>query len=82
MNKITTTLSGSNVGVLTLILTVSVCSLLISQMFIKLRDGSEDRNATRGAASESTSVHLPTKCRPYYNDGTDNWINCMGVGKK
>jgi len=25
-------------------------------------------------------VHLPTTCRPYYNDGTERWINCMGVG--
>ena len=25
-------------------------------------------------------VHLPTKCRPFYNDGTEAWINCMGVG--
>jgi hypothetical protein len=23
---------------------------------------------------------LPVKCRPYYNDGTERWINCMGVG--
>lgn len=27
-------------------------------------------------------AHLPTKCAPFYNDGTDAWINCMGVGKK
>lgn len=26
--------------------------------------------------------HLPTKCAPYYNDGTDQWIECMGVGRK
>ena len=25
-------------------------------------------------------VTLPEKCRPYYGDGTDRWINCMGVG--
>lgn len=25
---------------------------------------------------------LPEKCRPYYNDGTDRWIECMGVGRK
>lgn len=24
--------------------------------------------------------HLPTKCRPFYNDGTDRWKDCMGVG--
>jgi len=21
-------------------------------------------------------------CRPYYNDGTDRWLKCMGVEKK
>lgn len=26
--------------------------------------------------------HLPSVCQKYMNDGTDNWINCMGVGKK
>lgn len=29
-----------------------------------------------------TSVHLPSVCAQYYNDGTDDWIECMGVGKK
>ncbi len=28
------------------------------------------------------AVPLPVKCAPYYNDGTDSWINCMGVGYK
>lgn len=23
---------------------------------------------------------LPQKCRQYYNDGTERWVNCMGVG--
>ena len=31
---------------------------------------------------EEPMVSLPTKCRPYLGDGTDRWINCMGVGKK
>lgn len=25
-------------------------------------------------------VSLPEKCAPYYNDGTERWIDCMGVG--
>jgi hypothetical protein len=25
---------------------------------------------------------LPQKCQPYYNNGTNEWINCMGVGLK
>ena len=25
-------------------------------------------------------VHLPSKCAEFYNDDTDAWINCMGVG--
>lgn len=27
-------------------------------------------------------LSLPEKCREFYNDGTDAWINCMGVGYK
>jgi hypothetical protein len=23
---------------------------------------------------------LPVRCRPYYNDGTERWAECMGVG--
>lgn len=23
---------------------------------------------------------LPELCREFYNDGTEQWINCMGVG--
>lgn len=26
--------------------------------------------------------HLPTECAVYYNDGTDQWIDCMNVGYK
>ena len=26
--------------------------------------------------------HLPTRCRAYYADGTDRWIECMGVGRR
>ena len=26
--------------------------------------------------------HLPAECQPYYNDGTDRWKECMGVGPK
>lgn len=29
-----------------------------------------------------TRTHLPTKCRPFYNDGTGRWAECMGVGPK
>lgn len=27
-------------------------------------------------------VHLPTKCAPFYNDTTTQWIECMGVEYK
>lgn len=26
--------------------------------------------------------HLPSVCQQYYNNGTDQWIECMGVGRK
>lgn len=25
-------------------------------------------------------IHLPASCGRYYNDCTERWINCMGVG--
>lgn len=31
---------------------------------------------------ETERRHLPTQCAVYYNDGTDNWKECMGVGYK
>lgn len=29
---------------------------------------------------ERNRYHRPTICAPYYNDGTDRWKDCMGVG--
>jgi len=26
--------------------------------------------------------HLPSECQSYYNDGTDRWKDCIGVGYK
>lgn len=28
------------------------------------------------------SVPLPEKCAPFYNDGTDRWVQCMLVEPK
>jgi len=28
------------------------------------------------------SPSLPTVCREFYNDGTDRWAACMGVGPR
>ena len=30
--------------------------------------------------SRTVSLHLPAQCGRYYNDGTERWIECMGVG--
>jgi hypothetical protein len=27
-------------------------------------------------------MHLPTKCREFYDTGTDEWCECMQVGRK
>ena len=26
--------------------------------------------------------HLPSECAQFYNDDTDQWVECMGVGKR
>ena len=56
------------------------------------RDGGIVRNDThitvrdRGvqvtypASVKRERLSLPQKCKPYYNDGTERWIDCMGVG--
>lgn len=31
---------------------------------------------------ETQHVPLPVKCQEFYNDGTDAWKDCMGVGLK
>lgn len=33
-------------------------------------------------APQRVRVSLPEKCAPYYNDSTDQWAECMGVGPK
>lgn len=32
--------------------------------------------------TQAPKQSLPAKCRPFYNDGTGRWIECMGVGLK
>lgn len=42
-------------------------------------------HATRDTASKprtSKRVSLPQQCAQFYNNGTDQWIECMGVGRK
>lgn len=46
------------------------------------QDERDDPNVTPDVRSERISNHLPSKCRQYYNNGTDQWIDCMGVGPK
>ena len=31
---------------------------------------------------QRSRLHLPSKCRQHYNDGTNRWKECMGVGYK
>ena len=40
---------------------------------------------SKGQVTQSVTMarqSLPQKCAPYYNDGTEQWIDCMGVGYK
>ncbi len=32
-------------------------------------------------AQPQSKCNLPCKCAPLYDLGTDEWINCMGVGR-
>ena len=82
IRRTTTTPSGSCAGVMMLTLTVSALCLLTSVIFTALLDANSEAAGTRAVESVSISNHLPTKCRQFLNNGTDQWIECMGVGRK
>jgi len=78
----TTTPSGSIDGVPAVILTALACSLITLVVFTAVLGERADRNATRAVESNSTSTSLPAKCRQFYNDGSGDWIVCIGVELK
>ena len=57
---------------------VVVCLVLLVMAVVVAR--SLNRIESRQEMPEKT--HLPSLCKPYYNDGTDAWAECMGVGRK
>ena len=68
--------------VLFIVVGVGLClymAVSLLQFSLWLRDKVTQQNII---APPRDVVHLPTTCRPYLNDGTDKWINCMGVEKK
>jgi hypothetical protein len=80
-SRTTTSGSGLDASVPTAILTALVCSLTASVITFAVVDA----GSTRGAGSSHTAVDrvsLPEQCKQFYNDGTDRWVECMGVGRK
>ncbi len=62
------------VVVLVLVTFISVMSVITFRTIV-LR--------TQARTPTITHEHnLPCKCAPLYNSGTDEWINCLGVGYK
>lgn len=58
------------------IITIGVCLMLGSCV------PASDSSVEWAYSEPKVKRHLPTICRPLYNDGTDAWIECMGVGYK
>ena len=54
-----------------IVLLVIGCGLIVQ----KLREVTIEPPPPR-----TVPVHLPSKCQPFYNDGTGRWAECMGVG--
>jgi hypothetical protein len=40
------------------------------------------QQAIEDKVTQRVTIHLPTECAEYYEDGTDKWKDCMGVGLK
>lgn len=78
----TTTRSGSIAGVLTLTSMVLALCSLTAVIFTALLDERNEAAGARAVESVRISKTLPAKCEQFYNNGTDQWIECMGVGKK
>lgn len=58
-----------------------ILSLFVSFSYAVLKTAGEIREEVK-EESLFVNKHLPTTCQPFYNDGTDRWKECMGVGIK
>jgi hypothetical protein len=81
-SRTTTIRSGFWSGLLTVTLTASVLLWTTLEICTAVQDAHIEAVATRAVQSERTSETLPQSCRQFYNNGTDQWIECMGVGRK
>ncbi len=61
------------VGFLLVVLTLGSCEIIVTAM----RHAEPDPKPT-----PEPELTLPQKCAQYYDDGSDRWIDCMGVGKR
>ena len=77
-----TTPSGCIAGVMTLILMALALCLITAVIFTALLDERSEAAGTRAVESVRISKTLPEKCRQYYNNGTGQWAQCMGVEPK
>ena len=66
---------------LLLILAVLCISYRCYEIGVVLRDMHQVRTIS-GTFIPNEGVHLPTKCAPYYHLSTDEWIECLLVGRK
>jgi len=54
--------------------------LLVSLTVAVLETATEIREIVQERELSIDRSHLPSECEKYYNDGTDRWKDCMGVG--
>ena len=58
------------------------CCFLVSFTYAVLETASDSQDIQVKDQQKQEVNTLPQKCAPFYNNGTDDWIECMGVGKK
>ncbi len=62
---------------LLVLLITAACGVLTGAMFISI----QEHVINERTEALLTPVRI-SQCQQFFLDGTDNWINCMGVGKK
>ena len=59
-----------------------ICLFLVSLAYAVIGTAYQARESVIESREKIEKRHRPTECEQYYNDGTSQWQDCMGVGVK
>jgi len=80
--KITTVRRNFLSGVMTVIVMASVPAGIASVISIAVLDAHIEATAAHAVSSTRISRTRAGICKELYNDGTGQWLQCMGLGKR